>query len=85
MTDKKKREKVVAEITTFHLTQLVEELGRSLSREEAIMFLNEGSRAYDMWKHMMQAGETYIKAALQSQRPFVAPHSSSSQPHRISA
>ena len=85
MTEKKKREKVVAEITTFHLTQLVQGLGRPLSRAEAIAFLNEGSRAYEMWKHMMQAGEAYIKETLRSQRQFSAARTSSSQPHRISA
>ena len=84
MTTKKNREKVVAEITTFHLTQLLQGLGRTLSREEAIAFLNEGSRAYDMWKQMMLAGEAYIKSALQSQRQF-AVRATSSQPHRISA
>jgi hypothetical protein len=84
MTTKKNREKVVAEITTFHLTQLLQGLGRTLSREEAIAFLNEGSRAYDMWKQMMLAGEAYIKSALQSQRPF-AVRATSSQPHKISA
>jgi hypothetical protein len=66
MPKKKQREKVVAEITTFHLSQLVKTaLGRALSREEAIAFLNDGDRAYDMWKHMMHAGEAYIQSTIQ--------------------
>jgi hypothetical protein len=65
MTQKKKREKVVAEITLAHLIQLALENGHSLSQEEAIAFLNQDGRAYAMWKHMMQAGEEYIKSSLQ--------------------
>ncbi len=69
MPKKKQREKVVAEITTFHLTQLAQAaLGRALSREEAIAFLNDGDRAYDMWKHMMHAGEAYIQSNIRSAR-----------------
>lgn len=68
MTDKKKRERVVAEITLAHLTQFARELGRSLSQEEAIAFLNQEGRAYDMWKHMMLAGEEYIKSHLEKSR-----------------
>jgi hypothetical protein len=65
MPKKKQREKVVAEITTFHLTQLAQtSLGRAWSREEAIEFLNDGDRAYDMWKHMMHAGEAYIESMI---------------------
>ena len=69
----RKRERVVAEITAAHLTQFVQELGQSLSHDEAIAFLNQDGRAYDMWKHMMHAGEAYIKTALQSsQRHLIA-------------
>lgn len=64
MTEKKKREKVVAEITLAHLTQFARQLGRHLSQEEALAFLNQEGRAYAMWKHMMHAGEEYIKSAL---------------------
>jgi hypothetical protein len=71
MTEKKKREKVVAEITVSHLTQFAEELGRHLSQEEALAFLNQDGRAYAMWKHMMHAGEEYIKSTLgQQHRPL---------------
>ena len=67
MPKKKQRERVVAEITTFHLTQLAQTaLGRELSREEALAFLNDGDRAYDMWKHMMHAGEAYIQSTIMS-------------------
>lgn len=73
MTEKKKREKVIAEITLAHLTQFAREAGRPLSQEEAIAFLNQNGRAYDMWKHMMHAGEEYIKSTLQ-RSPIRMPH-----------
>lgn len=65
MTEKKQREKVVAELTLAHLMQLAGECGHSLSREEALAFLNQDGRAYAMWKHMMKAGEEYFKSTLQ--------------------
>jgi len=68
MTEKKKREKVSAEITAEHLIRFAREVGASMSHEEAIGFLNREGRAYDMWKHMMQAGEEYIKSNLQVSR-----------------
>jgi len=64
MTEKKKREKVVAEITLTHLTEFAQGMGLRMTRDEAIAFLNQNGHAYDMWKHMMQAGEEYIKSAL---------------------
>lgn len=64
MTEKKKREKVVAEITVAHLSHFASEIGRSLSPEDAMNFLNQNGRAYDMWKHMMKAGEDYIRTTL---------------------
>lgn len=67
MTDKRKREKVVAEITTLHLVEFMREQGRSLDHRQAIAFLNENGRAYSMWKHMMYAGENYIKSVLDQQ------------------
>jgi hypothetical protein len=70
MTEKKKREKVIAEITLAHLTQFATEAGHSLSPEEAIAFLNQEGRAYAMWKRMMQAGEEYFKSTLQRQTPL---------------
>jgi len=66
MTPRKKREKVVAEITTIHLMKFMQEQGRSLDQQQAINFLNEGDRAYVMWKQMMYAGENYIKSVLTS-------------------
>lgn len=68
MTDRKKRERVVAEITLPHLVQLAEEIGIPMTREAAITFLNQDGRAYDMWKRMMQAGEDYIKLSLRNER-----------------
>ena len=64
MTEKKKRERVVAEITLNYLTEFANGLGLHLSREEALAFLNQNGHAYDMWKHMMEAGEEYIKTTL---------------------
>ena len=84
MTEKKKREKVVAEITLAHLKQYARELGRHLSQEEAIVFLNQDGRAYAMWKHMMHAGEEYIKSSLErSQRNPVPISRSAAQRPRL--
>jgi hypothetical protein len=69
MTVRKPRERVVAEITLAHLSQFAEQMGRSLSGEEALAFLNQNGRAYEMWKRMMQAGEDYLKTALQARTP----------------
>ena len=65
MNPKRERQRVTAEITVFHLTQFTRATGASLSAEEAMAFLNEGGRAYEMWKQMMRAGEEYIKNTLQ--------------------
>ena len=64
MTPRKKRERVVAEITTIHLMKFMQEQGRSLDQQQAVNFLNEGDRAYIIWKQMMYAGENYIKSVL---------------------
>jgi hypothetical protein len=40
-------------------------MGASLSAPDALVFLNEHGRAYEMWQHMMRAGEDYIKSKLQ--------------------
>lgn len=71
MLDRRPREKVVAEITLAHLTQFANQMGRSLTPEEALDFLNQNGRAYEMWKRMMQAGEDYIKSSLQTPTPLV--------------
>jgi hypothetical protein len=73
MTDRKPREKVVAEITLAHLTQFANESGRPISHEDAIAFLNQQGRAHEMWKQMMQAAEQYIKTALHSRSPVLVP------------
>jgi hypothetical protein len=64
MTHKKDRDRVMAEITLAHLLRLAQEQGCSVSREQARVFLNEEGRAYEMWKHMMQAGEEFIASSL---------------------
>lgn len=69
MSDRKPREKVVAEITVPYLKQVAAGIGRELSREDAMAFLNQEGRAYDMWKQMMRAGEEYIKSTLRNAHP----------------
>src|SRR3974377_2186858 len=63
MTEKRKRDRVIAEITLCHLMRLAGEQGLHVSREQALVFLNQDS-AYEMWKHMMHAGEESIKRSL---------------------
>ncbi len=67
MIDPKKkywREKVTAEITLAHLQQFANELGTAMTSDEIVAFLNDKGRAQNMWMHMMQAGEEYVKANL---------------------
>jgi hypothetical protein len=69
MIDLKKkcwREKVTAEITVVHMLQFARELGTNLSAAEAAAFLNQNGRAQDVWTHMMQAGEQYIKSSMEA-------------------
>ncbi len=70
MPEKKKRERVVAEITVAHLLQFAKEAGLPLTQEDAIAFLNRNGHAYAMWKHMMLAAEEFIKTDLQ-QKTFM--------------
>ncbi len=63
MMPKKDRERVMAEITISHLMRLADEQGCSVSRERAVAFLNHED-AYEMWKHMMRAGEEFIASSL---------------------
>ena len=64
MTEKKDRERVIAEITLSHLIRLGNEQNCPLSREQALAFLNQEGRAFEMWKHMMQAAEHFIAGSL---------------------
>jgi hypothetical protein len=66
ISEKRRREKVVAEITLAHLIQCAQAMGRELSTEQALDFLNQNGRAYEMWKRMMHAGEEYVRSALQA-------------------
>ncbi|HZP61889.1 MAG TPA: hypothetical protein VFB28_00630 [Terriglobales bacterium] len=72
MTEKKKRQRVTAEITAAHLTELASKLKCPLTHEQAIALLNNEGHAYEMWKWMMKAGEEYIRFALQKQPKFTA-------------
>jgi hypothetical protein len=58
------REKVTAEITLAHLQHFAAESGTKMSAAEVAAFLNQEGRAQDLWVHMMQAGEDYVKSAL---------------------
>jgi tRNA nucleotidyltransferase (CCA-adding enzyme) len=64
MTDKKDRERVIAEITLSHLIRLGNEQGCPVSRQQALAFLNQEGRAFEMWKHMMQAAEDFVAGSL---------------------
>jgi hypothetical protein len=64
MNDKKNRERVIAEITLSHLIRLGNEQGRPVSRQQALAFLNQEGRAFEMWKYMMQAAEEFIAGSL---------------------
>ena len=64
MSEKKDRERVIAEITLSHLMRLGDEQGCPVSREQALAFLNQEGRAFEMWKHMMQAAEDFIACSL---------------------
>jgi hypothetical protein len=64
MSEKKDRERVIAEITLSHLMRLGNEQGCPVSREQALAFLNQEGRAFEMWKHMMQAAEEFIAGSL---------------------
>lgn len=64
MTYKKERERVIAEITVSHLIRLGSEQGSLVSRQQALAFLNQEGRAFEMWKHMMQAAEEFIAVSL---------------------
>ena len=58
------RERVIAEMTPFHLMQLAKKHGCSVSRQQAMAFLSEEERAQEIWKHMMQAGLDFIACSL---------------------
>jgi len=79
MADRKPRERVIAEITLPYVTQVAAGIGRDLSFEEAMAFLNQEGHAYAMWKQMMRAGEEYIKHTLRGGRTIQISHSA---PHR---
>lgn len=64
MTEKKNRERVTAEITLSHLMRLGSEQGCPVRREQALAFLNQDGRAFQMWKHMMQAAEEFMAGNL---------------------
>ena len=83
MTEKKNREKVVAEITVSHLAEFASEIGRTLNHDEAVAFLNGEGRAYEMWKHMMLAGEEYVKSALREKSRLAAPTRNAVEPRRL--
>ena len=68
MTPKRNRDRVTAGITLFHLMRLASERDRSVSREQAMAFLNQEC-AQEMWHHMMQAGLNLIACSLFGNTP----------------
>ena len=64
------RERVTAEITVAHLIEFARESGEQLSFEQAEAFLNENGQAYEMWMHMMRAGEEFVKNHLAPRMPI---------------
>ncbi len=48
MTEKKDRERVIAEITLSHLIRLGNEQGRPVSRQQALALLNQEGRAFEI-------------------------------------
>ena len=56
--------KVVAEITPTDVMTIVQQRGRFLDQQQALAFLNEGNRAYILWKQMMHAAEDYVTSVL---------------------
>jgi hypothetical protein len=76
------REKVTAEITVTHLQQFAQDMGTNLSADEVAQFLNQNGLAQNVWMHMMQAGEQYIKSNLQTK--FVAMPSADKAGPRVS-
>jgi hypothetical protein len=69
MIDLKKkcwREKVTAELTMAHVVQFAQEMGADMNAAEVAEFLNHDGTAQNVWMHMMQAGEQYIKSSLKT-------------------
>jgi hypothetical protein len=54
----------MAEITLPHLLRLANERGCSVTQQQAAAFLNQEGHAYEMWKHMMRAGEEFVASSL---------------------
>ena len=67
------REKVTAEITMTHLQQFAQEAGTNLSAAEVAQFLNRDGLAQNVWMHMMQAGEEFIKSNLRAMSVAIPP------------
>ena len=55
MTERKDRERVIAEVTLSHLMRLGNEQGRPVSREQALAFLNQEGRAFEMIRSLTGA------------------------------
>ena len=67
MIDLKKkcwREKVTAELTMAHVLQFAQGMGANMNAAEVGEFLNHNGTAQNLWIHMMQAGEQYVKSSL---------------------
>jgi hypothetical protein len=60
------REKVTAEIGQVHVQAFAQEMGNTITAAEVAEFLNQSGVAQNLWVHMMQAGEQYIKSNLRT-------------------
>jgi hypothetical protein len=69
MAIKRKRERVNAEITLFHLILLANEHGYRVSHQQATCFLNETESAEGIWEQMRQARLNFILGSLLPSAP----------------
>jgi len=64
MSEKKNRERMIAEVRLSRVIRLGNEDGCRVTRPQAFGFLNRERRAFEMWKHMMLAAEEFIVGSL---------------------
>jgi hypothetical protein len=49
-----------------HIVQFAQEMGSNMNAAEVAEFLNHNGTAQNVWIHMMEAGEQYIKSSLKT-------------------
>jgi hypothetical protein len=65
----KKRQRVTAEITLFHLILLANEHGYRVSHKQAVAFMNEKASAREIWNQMMRTRLDFIPSSLFPSNP----------------